>query len=88
MAAPEHMERCDHICLKDARHIEYGEPHFYGYENPSPRRRSDGLFPVENAALSIALAQIRRGDEVPPNTTAVLIFALERLTTARRRSPS
>jgi hypothetical protein len=30
-------------------------------------------------ALTIALAQIGRGDEVPPNTTAVLIFALARI---------
>lgn len=29
--------RCDHICLKDAGHVERGEPHFYGYEIPSPR---------------------------------------------------
>jgi hypothetical protein len=30
-------------------------------------------------ALTVALAQIRRGDEVPPNTTAALVFALERI---------
>jgi hypothetical protein len=28
---------CDHICLKDDGHVERGEPHFYGYELPSPR---------------------------------------------------
>ena len=32
------------------------------------------LEPVENMALTIALAQIRRGDEVTPNTTATLIL--------------
>ena len=37
------------------------------------------LEPAENMALTIALAQIRRGDEVPPNTTACLIFALARI---------
>lgn len=34
---PEPREACDHICLKDADHVERGEPHFYGYEHPSPR---------------------------------------------------
>ena len=29
--------RCDHICLRDDGHVERGEPHFYGYELPSPR---------------------------------------------------
>lgn len=38
-----------------------------------------GLEPFENMALTIALGMIARGDEVPPNTTAVLIFALARL---------
>ena len=37
------------------------------------------LEPAENMALTIALAQIDRGEEVPPNTTAVLIFALDRI---------
>lgn len=37
------------------------------------------LQPVENMALTIALAQIERGDEVPANTTAALILALARL---------
>lgn len=32
---------CDHICLKDREHLERGEPHFYGYENPSPRQQRD-----------------------------------------------
>jgi hypothetical protein len=30
--------------------------------------------------LTVALAQIERGDEVPPNTTAVLVWALDRIT--------
>ena len=37
------------------------------------------LLPAENMALMVALAQIERGDEVPPNTTAVLVFALARI---------
>jgi hypothetical protein len=37
------------------------------------------LTPIENMALTIALAQIARGDDPPPNTTAVLIWALARL---------
>ena len=45
--------------------------------------RSPELEPAECMALTIALAQIERGDEVPPNTTAVLVLALDRLT--RRR---
>jgi len=39
-------------------------------------------------ALTIALAQIKRGDEVPPNTTAVLVFALERLTRSDVDAPA
>ena len=38
------------------------------------------LLPAESMALTIALAQVERGDEVPPNTTAVLIWALDRIT--------
>jgi hypothetical protein len=34
------VKRCDHICLKDDNHLERMEPHFYGYENPSPRQPS------------------------------------------------
>lgn len=30
-------KKCDHICLLDDDHVDRGEPHFYGYENPSPR---------------------------------------------------
>ena len=30
-------------------------------------------------ALTVAKAQVGRGDEVPPNTTAVLVWALDRL---------
>jgi hypothetical protein len=33
----EGRPKCDHICLKDDGHVERGEPHFYGYELPSPR---------------------------------------------------
>lgn len=35
---PDDVPRCDHICLLDDGHVERGEPHFYGYEIPSPRR--------------------------------------------------
>ena len=38
------------------------------------------LEPAESMALTVALAQIERGDEVPPNTTAVLVWALDRIT--------
>ena len=31
--------KCDHICLLDDGHVERGERHFYGYENPPPRTR-------------------------------------------------
>lgn len=37
------------------------------------------LFPAEKMALTVAVAQVGRGDEVPPNTTAALVFALKRL---------
>jgi hypothetical protein len=35
---PNPAPKCDHICLKDEGHVERGEPHFYGYELPSPRQ--------------------------------------------------
>lgn len=41
-----HEPKCDHICLLDDGHVERGEHHFYGYENPSPRR-----FEAENFRL-------------------------------------
>lgn len=40
---PERTPKCDHICLKDDGHVERGEPHFYGYELPSPRQAVDEL---------------------------------------------
>lgn len=47
-------------------------------EYPDPPR-ADLLHPAERIALTVAGAQVRRGDEVPPNTTAMLVVALERL---------
>jgi hypothetical protein len=38
------------------------------------------LLPAESIALTIARAKIARGDEVPPNTTAMLVMALDRIT--------
>jgi hypothetical protein len=38
------------------------------------------LKPAENIALTIARGQIERGVEVPPNTTAMLVLALDRVT--------
>lgn len=38
------------------------------------------LLPAENMALTVARAQVERGDEVPPNTTAMLVMILDRLT--------
>lgn len=35
-AADPRRRLCDHICLKDYDHLDRGEPHFYGYEHPSP----------------------------------------------------
>lgn len=48
---PDPPPRCDHICLKDDGHVERGEPHFYGYENPSPRRQHD---PVRDFLFALA----------------------------------
>lgn len=37
-ADPKHERpMCDHICLLEDGHVDRGEPHFYGYELPSPR---------------------------------------------------
>ena len=46
-AAGERRPMCDHICLKDDGHVERGEPHFYGYELPSPRADRVALENVE-----------------------------------------
>lgn len=40
---------------------------------------STELRPHESMALTVALAQLHRGDEVTPNVAAVCIFALGRL---------
>ena len=37
------------------------------------------LRPHESVALTVALSQLRRGDDVTPNVAAVCIFALGRL---------
>jgi hypothetical protein len=37
------------------------------------------LNPTESVVLTVALSQVLRGDEVPPNTTAVCVLALARV---------
>ena len=59
-ATPE--AKCDHICLKDANHVERGEPHFYGYENPSPRSELAEL----RAARQVVEAVTEYGAGQPP----------------------
>jgi predicted nuclease with TOPRIM domain len=36
--------------------------------------------PTESVALTVALSQVLRGDDVPPNTATVCVLALARLT--------
>lgn len=38
------------------------------------------LLPAESMALTVARAQLERGENPPPNTTAMLVMALDRLT--------
>ncbi len=38
------------------------------------------LLPAESIALTVALAQTLRGDDVPPNTAAMCVLALARIT--------
>lgn len=38
------------------------------------------LLPVENITLTMARAQVERGDEVGPNTVAMLVMILDRVT--------
>ena len=38
------------------------------------------LLPAENLALTVARAQLQRGENPPINTTAALVLALDRLT--------
>ena len=40
---------------------------------------TDELLPAEKMALTVALAQVRRGDDPPPNTALVCVLALARL---------
>lgn len=51
-----------------------------GLEEAQAKITAHTLAPVEKIALTIALAQIKRDDNVAPNTTAVLVWALERIT--------
>jgi hypothetical protein len=37
------------------------------------------LHPAENMALTVARAQLARGENPPPNTTAMLVAALDRI---------
>lgn len=39
----------------------------------------DLLLPAESIALTVALAQVLRGEVVPPNTATVCILALARI---------
>lgn len=55
---PHPKPKCDHICLKDDGHVDRGEPHFYGYENPSPRGH-----PTDYERLKVAARIIRQGIE-------------------------
>ena len=45
-----------------------------------PLTSEHDLLPAERIALTVALAQVQRGDPVPPNTAAVCVLALARLT--------
>ena len=38
------------------------------------------LLPAENVALTVARAQVERGENPPYATTGMLVFALDRLT--------
>ena len=38
------------------------------------------LLPAENMALTVALAQLKRGEDPTPNVAAALVFALARIT--------
>ena len=40
---------------------------------------TDELLPAESIALTVALAQVQRGDEPDPNTAAMCVLALARL---------
>ncbi len=40
---------------------------------------SDLLLPAENVALTVARAQVKRGEGTTPNISAVLVMALDRL---------
>lgn len=61
----KHQERrCDHVCLKDHRHVERGEPHFYGYVNPAPYDEIDRLL-AELDTLRAATATL---PEAPADT--------------------
>ena len=44
------------------------------------------LLPFENIALTVAIAQVERGEEVTPNIAAVCVMALARIARGREYS--
>lgn len=54
----------------------------WGSEMSDCPNREHGLqlHPAETMALTVARAQVRRGENPPLNTTAMLVMALDRLT--------
>lgn len=53
-----------------------------GGDDPAVGAHDDavGLLPAESMALSVALAQVLRGEDPAPNTAMVCVLALARLT--------
>jgi hypothetical protein len=47
---------------------------------PSERESNPVLLPAEAIALTVALAQVMRGEVPPPNTATLCVLALARLT--------
>jgi len=62
-AAKDPKQRCDHICLLTDDHVQRGEPHFYGYELPSPRLSADKA--IVAAAKAWGAANRNRADAFP-----------------------
>lgn len=83
-ATPDPRGKCDHICLNDGEHVERGEGHFYGYENPSPRDLTTQLSAV--TAERDAERALREGYQLKLAFTAGdLSFAQAELSELRAR---
>lgn len=81
-AADRTVKMCDHICLKDDGHVERDEPHFYGYEHPSPRAVATQTAPDTQEESDMPDEKFQPISVIPshisPPTDGVVYFTFDR----------